>query len=177
MVYLSCRMLIWLYNNFDTWKDCSSNESGNLAEGRIHGDLLFPLSVYRVEKENDVFFNYHWHEEIEFIYMTEGGTLLLYWLVHDRAISKAKPCLLPSGQLHACYPANEQPAYFHAIVFDPHLLSSSAYDVIQSKYMQPWIEQRLILPGIFRSTSAWEQCVLAMLLRILSKQYERRPRL
>ena len=144
-----------------------------LHEGRIHGDLMFPLSVYRVEKENDVFFNYHWHEEIEFIYMTEGSACF-YIGSSMIELLQGEALLIPSGQLHACYPASEQPAYFHAVVFDPHLLSSSAYDVIQSKYMQPWIEQRLILPGIFRSTSAWEQVVLTMLMDII-KQYEGKP--
>lgn len=141
-----------------------------LHEGRIHGDLMFPLSVYRVEKENDVFFNYHWHEEIEFIYMTKGSACF-YIGSSMTELLQGEALLIPSGQLHACYPASEQSAYFHAIVFDPHLLSSSAYDVIQSKYMQPWIEQRLILPGIFRSTSPWEQDVLTMLMDII-KQYE-----
>ncbi|CAN7382855.1 helix-turn-helix domain-containing protein [Paenibacillus sp. LjRoot56] len=144
-----------------------------LHEGRMHGDLMFPLSVYRVEKVNDVFFNYHWHEEIEFIYMTEGSAHF-YIGSSLTELEQGEALLIPSGQLHACYPANELPAYFHAIVFDSHLLSSSAYDVIQSKYIQPWIEGRLILPGIFRSTDSWEQHVRLMLMDII-KQFEIKP--
>lgn len=138
----------------------------DLHEGRIHGDLMFPLSVYQVEKVNDVFFNYHWHEEIEFIYMTEG-TASFHIGSSLTELQQGEALLIPSGQLHACYPAGEIPAYFHAIVFDSHLLSSSAYDVIQSKYIQPWIEQRLILPGIFRTTESWEQQVGLKLVDII----------
>ncbi len=141
-----------------------------LREGRIHGDLMFPLSVYQVEKENDVFFNYHWHEEIEFIYMTEGSACF-YIGSSMTELLQGEALLIPSGQLHACYPASEHPAYFHAIVFDPHLLSSSAYDVIQSKYIATVDRKRLVLPGIFRSTSSWEQRVLLLLTDII-KQYE-----
>ncbi|WP_171633908.1 AraC family transcriptional regulator [Paenibacillus plantarum] len=144
-----------------------------LHEGRIHGDFMFPLSVYQVEKVNDVFFNYHWHEEIEFIYMTEGSASF-YIGSSLTELQQGESLLIPSGQLHACYPANELPAYFHAIVFDSRLLSSSAYDVIQSKYIQPWIEQRLILPGIFRSKDSWEQQVRLMLVDII-KQFDGKP--
>ncbi|CAN7660610.1 AraC family transcriptional regulator [Paenibacillus sp. LjRoot153] len=144
-----------------------------LHEGRIHGDLMFPLSVYQVEKVNDVFFNYHWHEEIEFIYMTEGSASF-YIGSSMTELQQGEALLIPSGQLHACYPAGELPAYFHAIVFDSELLSSSAYDVIQSKYIQPWMEQRLILPGVFRSKDSWEQQVRLMLVDMI-KQYEEKP--
>ncbi|NQX62071.1 helix-turn-helix transcriptional regulator [Paenibacillus qinlingensis] len=145
----------------------------DLHEGRIHGDLMFPLSVYQVEKVNDVFFNYHWHEEIEFIYMTQGSACF-YIGSSLTELQQGESLLIPSGQLHACYPASEFPAYFHAIVFDSHLLSSSAYDVIQSKYIQPWMEQRLILPSIYRSTDSWEQHVRPMLVDII-KQFEGKP--
>lgn len=145
----------------------------DLHEGRNHGDLMFPLGVYQVEKVNDVFFNYHWHEEIEWIYMTEGSACFYIGSTLTE-LQQGESLLIPSSQLHACYPASELPAYFHAIVFDSHLLSSSPYDVIQSKYIQPWIEQRLILPGIFRSTESWEQQVRLMLVDII-KQFEGKP--
>lgn len=145
-----------------------------LREGRIHGDLMFPLSVYQVEKENDVFFIYHWHEEIEFIYMTEGSARFHIGSAMTELL-QGEALLIPSGQLHACYPAGDRPAYFHAIVFDPHLLSSSAYDAIQSKYIEPWMERRLVLPDIFRPTSSWEESVLLLLTDII-KQYMEKPR-
>ena len=113
-----------------------------LREGRIHGDLMFPLSVYRVEKENDVFFNYHWHEEIEFIYMTEGSARFYI----GSSMTELQQGEAFSFRADNCMPATrsgDHPAYFHAIVFDPRLLSSSAYDVIQSKYIEPWIESDL----------------------------------
>ncbi|MBD0384254.1 helix-turn-helix domain-containing protein [Paenibacillus sedimenti] len=145
-----------------------------LREGRIHGDLMFPLSVYKVEKENDTFFNYHWHRESEFVYMTEGsarfhiGTSVI-------ELQQGGALLIPSGQLHACYPSGDHPAFFHAIVFDPHLLSSSTYDVIQSKYMEPWMERRLILPDTFHPSTPWEQRLLLLLTDVI-EQYDAKPR-
>lgn len=146
-----------------------------LREGRIHGDLLFPLSVYLVEKVNDVFFNYHWHEEVEFIYMTEGRASF-YIGSSLTELQQGEALLVPRGQLHACYPVNdvEMPAYFHAIVFDFRLLGSSSYDVIQSKYLEPWLEKRLVLPDIFRGSSPWEKSVLRLLKDIID-QYDRKP--
>ncbi|MEW9701329.1 AraC family transcriptional regulator [Paenibacillus sp. SI8] len=149
-------------------------ELEDLQEGRIHGDLMFPLCVYKVEKINDVFFIYHWHKEIEFIYMTEGSAV---FHIGSSVIEllQGEALLIPSGQLHACYPTGDLPAYFHAIVFDSHLLSSSAYDAIQSKYIEPWIEKRLLLPDIIRPSSSWEERVL-LLLRDMIKQYAEQPR-
>ncbi|MFD0693970.1 AraC family transcriptional regulator [Paenibacillus sp. GCM10027628] len=144
-----------------------------LHEGRIHGDLMFPLSVYKVEKENDTFFNYHWHQEIEWIYMTEGSAQFHIGSAVTE-LQQGEALLIPSGQLHACYPSGDHPAHFHAIVFDPSLLSSSAYDAIQSKYIEPWMERRFILPDRFRPSSAWEQRLL-LLLRDIIEQYEAKP--
>lgn len=144
-----------------------------LREGRIHGDLMFPLSVYKVEKENDVFFIYHWHEEIELIYMTKGRASFYIGTTHTE-MQEGEALLVPSGQLHACYPIDDQPAYFHAIVFDAQLLSGSAYDAIQTKYIEPWMARKLILPDIFRPSGAWERYVLSYLADII-EQYRIMP--
>lgn len=145
-----------------------------LREGRIHGDLMFPLSVYQVEKINETFFNYHWHREIELIYMTEGSALFHIGASAVK-LQQGEALLIPSGQLHASYPLDERPAYFHAVVFDPQLLGSGVYDAIQSKYIEPWLERRLVLPDILRPSSPWEQRVLLFLSDII-EQYKARPR-
>ncbi|UJF32461.1 AraC family transcriptional regulator [Paenibacillus hexagrammi] len=144
-----------------------------LHEGRMHGDVLFPLSVYKVELVNGLFFSYHWHREIELIYMTYGSAL--FHIGTDTVIlQQGEGLLIPSGQLHASYPDQEQPAYFHAIVCDPQLLSSSTYDAIQNKYLSPWLERKLLLPDIYRRHTAWERSVLHY-MEDMMRQYEGKP--
>ena len=46
-----------------------SDESG------LHGEADFPIAVYDADVTNN-FVSWHWHEELEFGYVTEGSVLI-----------------------------------------------------------------------------------------------------
>lgn len=42
-------------------------------EKKMHGDVYFPLAVYKNSwHRKDELLQYHWHKEIEIIYVEEG---------------------------------------------------------------------------------------------------------
>ena len=52
---------------------------GSLREIRPHGTLLFPVCVHetKVEKEAPFPLPYHWHSEVEFLYLTSGSAVFM----------------------------------------------------------------------------------------------------
>jgi AraC-like DNA-binding protein len=131
-----------------------------LHEGRNHGDVMFPLSVYKVEREHDdTIFNYHWHHETELIYMQQGSALFQIG-TSVTELHAGEALFIQSGQLHAAYPMDGHVYRFHAIVFDLGMMASPTFDVFQSKYIGPLMQQELIPPTVIRPGSAWEMQVL-----------------
>jgi AraC-like DNA-binding protein len=55
----------------------------------------------------------------------------------------------------------------NAIVFDLKLLSGSTYDVVQSKYIDPLLEQKIFIPSHIRPNTAWEKRILSEIVSIV----------
>ncbi|QGQ94857.1 AraC family transcriptional regulator [Paenibacillus psychroresistens] len=146
-----------------------------LHENRVHGNITFPMGVYQViEDESHTLFDYHWHEETEFLYMQEGTAV--FWLGTIKHELQAGDALfIPSGTIHAGFVADlSTPCLVYAIVFDLNLLSGRTYDVIQSKYIDPLLEQTLFLPSLLKPHTFWENSLIAELVSIV-EFFEKKP--
>lgn len=150
-------------------------DKDTLYEGRTHGDTMFPIGVYEVVKlDNDKIFNYHWHQEAEFIYMAEG----VAWFqigASTVTLHQGEALFIRSGELHAGYPVNDLPFRMMAIVFDMNLLSSHTYDHIQNKYMDPLIKQSLLLPEQISGSQPWEQAIISDLIHLIDDYAQKKP--
>lgn len=146
-----------------------------LYENRAHGNITFPMGVYQVvEDERHTLFDYHWHEETEFIYMREGSAV--FWLGTSQYELQAGDALfIPSGTVHAGFVTNlSTPCLVYAIVFDLNLLSGRTYDVIQSKYIDPLLDQSLFLPSFLQPHTLWENNLISELVGIV-ELFEKKP--
>ena len=146
-----------------------------LHENRIHGNITFPIGVYQViEDERHTLFDYHWHEETEFLYMHEGSAVI--WLgTIKHELQPGDALFIPSGTIHAGFVADLTTACLvYAIVFDLNLLSGRTYDVIQSKYIDPLLEQTLFLPSLLKPYTFWENNIIAELVGIV-ELFEQKP--
>ncbi|WP_019392383.1 helix-turn-helix transcriptional regulator [Priestia filamentosa] len=146
-------------------------EKERFLEDRVHGDTMFPLKMYKVDYlDGDVIINYHWHREMEFIFLKEGsisfqiGTSLI-------ELKEGEAIFIPSGQLHAAYPFKQCPFLLYAIVFDSTLLSSFTYDVIQSKYIELLKKTDSALPFHIQMNTDWEKSMLQS-LSIIIREYQ-----
>jgi AraC-like DNA-binding protein len=146
-----------------------------LHENRVHGNITFPMGIYQViEDERQTLFDYHWHEETEFIYIPEGSAV--FWLGTNKYELQAGEALfIPSGTIHAGFVTDLSAPYLvYAIVFDLNLLSGRTYDVIQSKYIDPLLEQTLLLPSLIQPTTIWEKNMISELVCIV-ELFEKKP--
>ncbi|RPK14820.1 AraC family transcriptional regulator [Priestia endophytica] len=146
-------------------------EKERFFEDRVHGDTMFPLKMYKVDYlDGDVIINYHWHREMEFIFLKEGsisfqiGTSLI-------RLKEGEAIFVPSGQLHAAYPFKESPFLLYAVVFDSSLLSSFTYDVIQSKYIELLKNPNNTLPFHIQTKTDWGKSILQSLSNII-REYQ-----
>ncbi len=140
-----------------------------LLESRNHGDVLFPLNIYKVDYlDGEVIFNWHWHHEVEIILMDEGEALFQVGTA-DILLKKGEAIFIPSGLLHASYPIKPSATFrFQAIVFDINILNSHTYDAIQSKYIGP-IKERSTVPILFNVHSDWGNNAIHSLNEIIQQ--------
>lgn len=112
----------------------------DLQEMKIHGDIEFPLMVYPVTLSQMYLklIRWHWHPEIEMIYVLEGKV---------EALIDEEPFILEPGQgilvnqnvLHAFHRVEEYEAVFFSIVFHPAMIFGYGSAAMSVKYLNPII--------------------------------------
>lgn len=121
-------------------------EMNKFKENRVHGSTMFPFYVYtdrHINSKSSLY--YHWHEEIEIIYVEKGEFILNI----DTASINVKAgdcCFISSESLHSAYGINNKDSIHHAAVFDLNILSSSIYDYCQSKFIDPLLNKQYLFP-------------------------------
>lgn len=147
-----------------------------LRENRIHGNPMYPVSVYpNVEQLNgNSVLESHWHEEMEFIVVEQGSAVFQTNMVYTE-INEGEALFVNSGELHAGYLKNSPRCVFSAVVFHPDLLQSRTQDTVQTQFIDPLISKRLVPPPHIRGVKPWEQEVLTALRRIITSHEQNTP--
>lgn len=139
-----------------------------LKENRIHGDTIFPIGIYSIayEKESN-YFDCHWHEEMEFLMITEGKATFQIDTEYIE-LSKGEAIFINSGVLHAGYLITNCDYSFTAIVFNPNMLyNPNIYDPIQVKFIEPILKKNFNIPKHFKGIFEWEKLLLLQLTEII----------
>ena len=95
-----------------------------LKEHKQHGESMLPIALYPVIfKNTGQILPYHWHNELEFIYLSSGEAL---FTIDDQAITvQAGECIFVNGgQVHSGFSKTDHCSYF-SVVFDTELLTHS----------------------------------------------------
>ncbi len=144
-----------------------------LREDRIHGSLMYPVSIYEMGNlHDDIILECHWHEEPEFIMVTEGKALFQVGAVSCE-VKAGEAIFVNSGEIHTAYQIDDHVCSFAAIVFGMSLLNSSSYDTIQASYLDPLLSQdKHPLLHIDGSVS-WQQDILRLLQQIVQVNLSR----
>lgn len=115
--------------------DLDNQISDNLYEVRLHGSLDFPFSIYinQFSENNLHFINYHWHPEIEIVYVKTGK--LNYYVGEKEYVLEANQAMLVMpNQLHgAKYITN---ATWYAMLINPRLIYQTPNSIIFDKYFK-----------------------------------------
>lgn len=114
-----------------------------LKENSAHGTASFPLHIYSKVRERDYHVGYHWHEELEFIFVEEG---VIEVTVNSEMVEvvKGQFIFINSGDLHQI--TSTGPSIHHAIVFHPQILNFDYPDTSQNSIIAPITKGYLRFP-------------------------------
>jgi AraC-like DNA-binding protein len=139
---------------------CSLNLSRNRLELQPHGTLDFPCSGYSSEhtESSDDIIVWHWHEEMEMIYLQSGQLKLqvpgkIYHLKQGEAI------FINSNILH--FAIAEKHCEIHSLVFHSSLTTGQEKSVFAQKYITPLVRCTTFDSCHITPTLEWAQTITA----------------
>lgn len=130
-----------------------------LREVNSHGTAEFPFQYYseNFDWNRRVCIEWHWHNEIEFVYILDGF-MECHIAEQTIYIQKGDALFINSGVIHryqAPKSCKQSKCQFSDIIFSPELIASTS-SAVYRKYVQPLVTQGqpfLVLHG----TEEWEQ--------------------
>lgn len=137
----------------------------SLRENSIHGTPSFPLSIYSKFQKTDYYVGYHWHDELEFIYVEEG-TMEVTINSEMRYVSEGEFVFVNSGDLHQV--TSIGPSVHHAIVFHPQLLNFDYPDTCQQAIIKPVTSGALQFPRTENLETTLKEELSGKLRKIIS---------
>lgn len=143
----------------------------NLKEKTSHGDVLYPLTVYsQNDPQSSFFISYHWHEEIELLYIAKGELdIKLNTTTHHAKAGDLY--FVNSESLHQI--TGTRPSIHHAIVFSPNILSFETFDYSQSHFINPILKHSLLLPEKIDTATEYGRKILKEYKNIMEENKTR----
>ncbi|WP_339278923.1 AraC family transcriptional regulator [Paenibacillus sp. FSL W8-1187] len=146
-----------------------------LREARGHNEArrLFGSYEYRYGPGEHVI-EAHWHEEMEWLYVAEGETLLQIG-TESLLLRAGEAAFVPSGELHAAHASGSAGCRFFALVFHGALLSGAAFDAVEERVVLPLLERRAMFPRQARPQEPAGALLLGELAHIRQACRQRPP--
>ena len=140
-------------------QECTLHLNQRLKELNPHGSLAFPCagysSAYTDHEENAI--PWHWHEELEIIYIAEGRIELK---IPSRSfyIEEGDAFVINSNILH--YGIGADYCHLYSLVFSPALVCGNEDSVFARKYIYPLIacecfSEMPLLHSIHQDVISW----------------------
>lgn len=113
--------------------------SENLYENKQHGSLDYPVAFYFVKQLSKMYLGivrWHWHRELEIIYVINGRA---EFLVNDTSyVLSAGNCLfINTNVMHAVHPIEGYDCGYVSIVFHMNYMFGANHSILSTKYMLP----------------------------------------
>lgn len=103
---------------------------------------------------------------MEFLVVTEGSAIFQI-NNYKIEVSKGEGIFINSNLLHCAYASNNNECSFFAVVFHPSFISSYSNDTIKEKYINPILNNSLIIPIHLTPNIYWQNNILKLLNEIL----------
>lgn len=131
-----------------------------LKDDAIHGTQQIPLHIYhQIYKKGGLGVPYHWHREIELIYI-EQGTLTVTINTSTRNVHEGDFLCINSEELHELHSIGNMSSVHHALVFSPDILSYEYVDECQMNYIYPLLNASLKLPNVINVNETYGANIL-----------------
>lgn len=123
-----------------------------VREKASRGTPDFPLNIYKFKTET-VNVTYHWHPEIELVYLEKGEFTVT---VNGESFEAGEGdiILVNGGELHSMHRSGVE-VCFHSVVFYPELLDFANKNPFQRHVLEPLKKGRLCMP---RRISPEKEC-------------------
>lgn len=121
---------------------CNLRENTNLV------DKYFPFNIFNNSMDtftDNSILGIHWHEHFEIIYLTDGHAV---FNIGNQSVTAIPGDIIfvNSGQLHSGYSVDNTYIRYYAIVFGKSMLASQTPDPYHTKYIMPFLENRILFP-------------------------------
>lgn len=117
-------------------EECRISLNRTSKELRTHGTPAFPCAGFRerYSKEEETNIPWHWHDELEVIYIHKGS---LHVELPNRTIPLSQgDCLcINAGVLH--FASTDSYCELHSLVYHPLLLTGSTTSIFATMYIEP----------------------------------------
>ena len=144
-------------------------------ELKQHGNEHFPflVSYQKLSEYESGSFMWHWHPEIEITYVRKGTMCykvnnLVYHLKEGDIVFNN------SGALHSGTMENQEDCTYIPVTFDPRLIYGFFQSTINSKYVDPVIQDSLLPAICIDQSETWHRPFREYLLRIIALD-EKKP--
>ena len=144
-------------------------------ELKQHGNEQFPflVSYQKLSEYESGSFMWHWHPEIEITYVRKGTMCykvnnLVYHLKEGDIVFNN------SGALHSGTMENQEDCAYISVTFDPRLIYGFFQSTINSKYVDPVIQDSMLPAICIDQSESWHKPFREYLLRIIDLD-EKKP--
>lgn len=144
-------------------------------ELKQHGNEQFPflVSYQKLSEYESGSFMWHWHPEIEITYVKKGTMCykvnnLVYHLKEGDIVFNN------SGALHSGTMENQEDCSYIPVTFDPRLIYGFFQSTINSKYVDPVLQDSLLPAICIDQSEPWHEPFREYLLRIIDLD-EKKP--
>ena len=144
-------------------------------ELKQHGNEQFPflVSYQKLSEYESGSFMWHWHPEIEITYVRKGTMCykvnnLVYHLKEGDIVFNN------SGALHSGTMENQEDCTYIPVTFDPRLIYGFFQSTINSKYVDPVIQDSLLPAICIDQSEPWHRPFREYLLHIIALD-EKKP--
>lgn len=139
----------------------------HLRENRVHGDPTYPVGVYEVwEPAGKTLFDCHWHDEWEFMLVTEGRVRVQLDMT-EQVIEAGQAAFVGSGVLHGAFACKDEACRLTAVVVHPEFLASKSYDALQANYLDPLLHKKLAVSPILYGQSTTDADIIRSLQAVI----------
>jgi AraC-like DNA-binding protein/mannose-6-phosphate isomerase-like protein (cupin superfamily) len=155
-----------------------TESGGSLREDRIHGTASYPLAVYDNYNRYPQFSKYlleiHWHDEMEFLFVERGPTLVR---LNERSFlaEEGQAIVIPPGVIHTAESVNGKPFMFQAVVFSLSLIDNDPADSCHQKYFKHLRDGRTRLASLVNQHEPWGRDVITRIRAIARLYFDKPP--
>lgn len=128
-------------------------------EKEKHGTAQFPVGLHKLEypADTDVMFYVHWHQEFEFLVLTEGKVL---FTIEDRkyVMNPGDIVFINSNYLHMAKNICGGVCSFYAIDFSYHVLNEDIHSIFSKKFIRPILNDKYVFREFMPVSEDEDKC-------------------